>query len=299
MSLVKILNYGSMNLDHAYSVPHLVLPGETISASDMNLFSGGKGLNQSIAVAKAGGTVFHAGIVGEDGEILLDALRAVAVNTAYVQKAQGPSAHTVIQVEPDGQNSIIVFSGDNMRMTEKQMDEILNGFGSGDLLMLQNELYGSPVMLRKAASRGMTVLLNPSPADEHLKDYPLDQVDWFILNEIEGELLTGEKEPERILSVFAEKYPDASVVLTVGEKGAYLQTPNIRIHQKAFKVDPVDTTAAGDTFTGYFIAGLAAGLPFDRIMRRAALAASIAVRRPGAADSIPRSTEVDLAETSL
>ena len=299
MSVVKILNYGSMNLDHVYSVPHFVLPGETISASAMKLFSGGKGLNQSIAVAKAGGTIFHAGVVGEDGEILLDALRAVSVNTSYVCKTQGPSSHTIIQVGPDGQNCIIVFSGVNMRMAEETMDEILSDFGPGDLLMLQNELYGSPVMLRKAAARGMTVLLNPSPADEHLKDFPLDRVNWFILNEIEGELLTGEKEPDRILSAFAEKYPDASVVLTIGEKGAFLQTPGIRIHQEAFRVDPVDTTAAGDTFTGYFIAGLSAGLPFDRIMRRSALAASIAVSRLGAADSIPRSAEVDLAEASL
>lgn len=296
---MKILNYGSMNLDHVYSVPHFVNPGETISAMDLHLFAGGKGLNQSIAVAKAGGAVFHAGIVGEDGDILLDALSRQGVNISHIRQVAGSSAHTIIQVDPSGQNSIIVYSGRNMHPSEEDMDQVLEDFGSGDLLMLQNELFGSAEMLAKAAAKGMKILFNPSPADKYIKQYPLYQVDWFILNEIEGALITGAGEPSAILDVFSSVYPNASVVLTLGAEGAYLQNGSQRIYQPAFPVKAVDTTAAGDTFTGYFVAGLADGIPFDRIMKRAALAASIAVGRPGAADSIPVKQEVDDVEKQL
>ena len=293
---MKILNYGSMNLDHVYSVPHFVSPGETILALDKQLFCGGKGLNQSMAVAKAGGTVYHAGIVGDDGGILIEKLRESGVDVSRIRKAPGLSSHTVIQVDPDGQNSIIVFSGENMRLSEKDMDEILAGFEAGDLILLQNELYGSPQMMEKAAEKGLTVILNPSPANDGIRDYPLDKVSWFILNETEGALLTGEQEPEKILDRLRTVYPRSSVVLTLGADGAWLCTQDLRLFQPAFEVRAVDTTAAGDTFTGYFVAGLAEGLPYERMMRRAALAASIAVSRRGAADSVPLKAEVDQAE---
>lgn len=294
---MKILNYGSMNLDHVYSVPHFVNPGETILAMGMNLFCGGKGLNQSIAVAKAGGTVYHAGIVGDDGDAFVCELQKNGVDTSLIRRGSGASSHTVIQVDPNGQNSIIVFSGVNMRLSEHDMDEILAGFEAGDMIMLQNELYGSPLMMKKAAKKGLTVLLNPSPADDNIRNYPLDKVNWFILNEIEGALLTNEHEPAKILEKLRSVYPHASVVLTLGSDGAYLQTENVRLFQHAFNVPVVDTTAAGDTFTGYFIAGLAEGQPYERIMKRAALAAAIAVSRPGAADSVPLKNEVDQAES--
>ena len=296
---MKILNYGSMNLDHVYSVPHFVNPGETISATKLSLFAGGKGLNQSIAVAKAGGIVYHAGIVGEDGDLLLDTLSRQGVNTDYIRRVPGSSAHTIIQVIPGGQNSIIVYSDQNMHPSAADLDQVLEHFSSGDLLMLQNELYGSPEMLKKAAAKGMKILFNPSPADEQIKEYPLHQVDWFMLNEIEGALITGADEPLAVLDAMASMYPDASVVLTLGADGAYLQSGVQRLYQPAFAAKAVDTTAAGDTFTGYFIAGLAESMPFDQMMKRAALAASIAVSRPGAADSIPVKTEVDEAEKKL
>ena len=299
MYIVKILNYGSMNLDHVYSVPHFVSPGETMLATDNKLFCGGKGSNQSIAVAKAGGAIYHAGIVGEDGNMMIETLRKEGVDISLIRKAAGPSSHTVIQVDPSGQNSIIVFSGDNMRLSEAELDKILSGFNAGDLIMLQNELYGSAIMAEKAAAKGMIVILNPSPADDNILRYPLKKIGWFILNEIEGAFLTGEKEPEKILDKFRILYPASSVVLTLGSDGAFLQTGAIRLYQQAFKVHAVDTTAAGDTFTGYFIAGLAEGQKYERIMKRAALAASLAVSRCGASDSVPLKAEVDRIEKDL
>lgn len=293
---MKVVNYGSMNIDNVYSVEHMARPGETILATGRGVFCGGKGLNQSIAIAKAGGEVYHAGILGEDGGMLLDALHRAGVDTACVRRAAGPSSHTVIQVDANGQNSIIVFGGENMRPTEEDIDCVLEGFGPGDAVIMQNELYNSPLMMRKAAARGLCVIFNPSPVNDALADYPLESVSWFLLNEIEGEALTGESEPQAILARMKEKYPSASVVLTLGAEGAYCMHEGQTLYQPAFRVKAVDTTAAGDTFTGYFVSGLAQGMPMERIMKRAARASSIAVGRMGAADSIPLAAEVDAAE---
>ena len=154
---------------------------------------------------------------------------------------------------------------------------------------------GGPLM-HVIAARGLCVIFNPSPVNDALADYPLESVSWFLLNEIEGEALTGESEPQAILARMKEKYPSASVVLTLGAEGAYCMHEGQTLYQPAFRVKAVDTTAAGDTFTGYFVSGLAQGMPMERIMKRAARASSIAVGRMGAADSIPLAAEVDAAE---
>ena len=289
---MKIINYGSINLDHVYQVDHIVQPGETLLARSQNLFCGGKGLNQSIALAKAGANVYHAGIVGEDGDILLDSLRNAGVDLSHVRRAPGASAHTVIQVDENGQNSIIVFSGENMRLTEAEIDSILAYFSPEDAVLMQNELFNTPLMMKKAAEKGMTIIFNPSPVNQEMLSYPLESVSWFLLNEIEGEALTGETVPEKILDGLAEKYPRSSVVLTLGKSGAWAMHEGRRCFQPAFEVKAVDTTAAGDTFTGFFLAGISSGISIPDALRRAAFASSIAVSRKGAADSIPTLEEV-------
>ena len=293
---MKIVNYGSFNLDHVYQVDHIVQPGETLLAAEQNLFCGGKGLNQSIALAKAGAEIFHAGVVGEDGDILLDALRDAGVDISNVRRAPGASAHTVIQVDRNGQNCIIVFSGENMHPSEADIDRILAGFSSDDAVLMQNELFNTPLMMRKAADKGMSIIFNPSPVNQEMLSYPLEAVSWFLLNEIEGEALTGETDPGKILDVLEKKYPHSSIVLTLGKDGAWAMTRNERFFQPAYKVKAVDTTAAGDTFTGYFLAGISSGMPIPDALRRAAFASSIAVSRKGAADSIPTVEEVNRAE---
>ena len=289
---MKILNFGSMNIDNVYSVDHAVRAGETILSSSKNVFCGGKGLNQSIALSRAGCEVYMAGVVGGDGDMLLDALHQNQVNTSLVRRVEGPSGHTVIQVDKNGQNSIIVISGENLQISEADIDAMLEGFGPEDALILQNELCNSPLMMRKAAEKGLCVIFNPSPINETLKTYPMDKVSWFVLNEIEGAELSGETEPQKILDAMKAKYPSASVVLTLGSDGAWCMQGEERVFQPVFKVKAVDTTAAGDTFMGYFVAGLAQGLPIPQRMERAARASSIAVSRPGAADSIPMAEEL-------
>ncbi len=293
---MKIVNYGSINLDHVYQVDHIVQPGETLLAADQNLFCGGKGLNQSIALAKAGAEIFHAGVVGEDGDILLDALRAAKVDITHIRRAPRASAHTVIQVDRKGQNCIIVFSGENMRPSEADIDRVLADFAPGDAVLMQNELFNTPLMMRKAAEKGLAIIFNPSPVSREMLSYPLETVSWFLLNEIEGEALTGETDPGRILDALAKKFPNGSVVLTLGANGAWAMDRGQRFFQPAFEVQAVDTTAAGDTFTGFFLAGISSGMPIPDALRRAAFASSIAVSRKGAADSIPTAEEISLAE---
>lgn len=165
--------------------------------------------------------------------------------------------------------------------------------------MMQNELYNSALMMKKAAEKGLTVIFNPSPMDQNIMNYPLDKIDWLILNEIEGASMSGETEPEAIISVLTKRYPKMNIMLTLGEKGSICYTGGQLYRQAAYPVKAVDTTAAGDTFTGFFVTGLSQGKPIADIMKRASIASSIAVSRKGAADSIPTAAEVDEAERNM
>ncbi len=289
---MKVLNFGSLNVDYVYTVDHMVMAGETLSSGEMNIFAGGKGLNQSIALAKAGVPVYHAGIIGEDGELLLDTLKENGVNTDFIRRLPGRGGHTVIQVDKSGQNCILVYGGANRKFTKEFVDEVLERFEKGDILLLQNEVNLLPYMIGKAWEKGMTVVLNPSPCDDALKECDFTKVSLFLINEIEGEQMTGEKEADKILEKLRLEYPDAGVVLTLGKKGSVYQDKDVRCGQEVFPVKAVDTTAAGDTFTGYFISSMIDGLPVQEGLRLASGASSIAVSRKGAADSIPLRTEV-------
>ena len=288
----RILNFGSLNTDYVYKVDHILQGGETIQSESRTVFPGGKGLNQSIALVRAGLSVCHAGLIGTDGEHLRDLLNQNGVDTSLIETRDMPGGHTVIQVDSSGQNSIIVFAGENMRVLDEDIERVLSEFNKGDLLILQNELDHSPAIMRMASERGMTIIFNPSPVNSTLNSYPLACVDWFLLNEIEGKALTQETEPKRILAVLKALYPNAGIVLTLGEDGAYCMRGDEILYQPAFPVQPVDTTAAGDTFTGYFVTGLSHDEDLSKVMERAAKAAAIAVSRAGAAESIPYANEV-------
>lgn len=289
---MKILNFGSLNIDYVYEVDHMVQPGETLRAKSRQVFCGGKGLNQSTALANAGAEVYHAGIVGQDGTILLDALREAGADTSLVKMVEGESSHTFIQVDPNGQNSILFFAGDNLAITEDFIDEVISRFRPGDYILLQNELNNTPLIMEKAHQQGLKIVLNPSPIQKAVLDYPLHLVHIFMVNEIEGSLLSGKSEPEEILSSLTEKYPDSNIILTLGEKGAYYAYREERIFQPAYPVEAVDTTAAGDTFTGFFLAAYTEGKSVKESMELAAKASSITVTRKGAAPSIPKLEEV-------
>ena len=290
---MKVLNFGSLNFDHFYEVEHIVRPGETIPSGKYRLACGGKGLNQSVALAYAGADIFHAGKVGRDGEALTACLKTAGVNIRYVEVAEEtPSGHAIIQVDRNGQNSIIIHGGANRAIQREDVSRVLGAFEPGDCLLLQNEVSCTAEMIDLAHSLGLTIFLNPSPMDERVAGYPLDKVDYFIINEIEGRDLTGAAEAGAIIAAMRKRFPQAAILLTLGEQGVRYADQQTSLAAAAEKVRAVDTTAAGDTFTGFFIAGKIAGLSIESCLKTACHAAAICVTRRGAADSIPFKDEV-------
>ena len=289
---MKVLNMGSLNYDYVYGVDHIVVEGETLASTGMETFCGGKGLNQSIALAKAGVPVYHAGLVGEDGDDLLKVCGQYGVNTQFIRKIPGKSGHTIIQVDSQAQNCILLYGGSNRQFTRAYIDEVLDHFEKGDLLLLQNEINEMPYIVERAYEKEMVIVLNPSPYDERLSQVDMNKISIFLMNEIEGAQIAGTGHPQEVLHVMRTRYPNARVVLTLGKEGAVYQDSKTVYQQEVYKVHAVDTTAAGDTFTGYFIAGLLQGMPVDEIMKRSARASAIAVSRKGAVDSIPFAGEL-------
>ena len=289
---MRVLNLGSLNIDYVYSVDHIILPGETEATGSRNTFLGGKGMNQSCALAKAGVEVYHGGLIGEDGKMFLDACKEYGVHDEFIKIVDGPSGHTVIQIDKNAQNSILLFGGANQRWTVEFIDEVLSHFTSDDILLLQNEVNLLPYIVDKAYEKGMQIALNPSPFNEKLDAVDMKKISIFLLNEVEGFQLTGEKETEAIIAKLRELFPHARIMLTLGKDGAVYVDEKQKVFQPIFKVKAVDTTAAGDTFTGYFLAGLSEGLPIEDVLRMSAKASSIAVTREGAVPSIPYRAEV-------
>jgi len=228
---MKILNIGSLNLDYVYSVDHIIVPGETQMTYDMQIFCGGKGLNQSVALAKAGANVYHAGMIGVEGEAFLGICRENGIDTSYIQTIQGKSGHTIIQVDKNAQNCILLYGGANRSFTIEFVDGVLDHFEKDDMLLLQNEVNQLDYIIDKAYEKGMTIALNPSPFDENLGNCDLNKISLFLMNEIEGEQITGEADPEKILQVMADKYPNAKVVLTLGKDGAIYFDGKQKYHQ--------------------------------------------------------------------
>lgn len=286
---MKILNLGSLNIDKTYQVQHFVQPKETMNALGYDEHCGGKGLNQSVALARAGAEVYHAGMVGQDGEELLRVLNQAGVRTQFIEKMDMPSGHAVIQVDAQGQNSIIIFGGANQSVTQKYIDTVFKTFGEGDILLLQNEVSNIDYAIEKAKSLGIKIAFNPSPFNEKILKCNLDLVDYFIVNEIEGKLLADSEtfEPQEIIAKLKGRYPNAGFVVTFGENGSYYFDSMEQIYQPVFAVTTVDTTGAGDTYCGYFLAGLSKEMPIKENLKFASAASALAVAGKGAADSIP------------
>ncbi|MFQ6832917.1 ribokinase [Butyricicoccus pullicaecorum] len=289
---MKVLNIGSMNLDHVYTVDHIVEPGETQSSTQLQLFLGGKGMNQSVALAKAGVEVYQGGMIGADGGVFLDACREYGIHADYIRTVDARTGHAIIQIDKNAQNCILLYGGANQALTEAYVDEVISQFDSGDILLLQNEVNLLPYIVDRGYAQGMKIVLNPSPFDDKLKAVDMTKISLFLLNEIEGYQLTGCREPDAIIDSIRERFPHAAVVLTLGSDGAVYADQSCKHFQPIFPVKAVDTTAAGDTFTGYFIAGLAQGMEIPDILRMSAKASSIAVSRAGAVPSIPYRDEV-------
>lgn len=290
---MRALCFGSLNRDHTYRLHHFLRPGETNHALSYDVLAGGKGLNQALSLARAGAETFMGGCIGEDGLSLQTFLQNNGVDTQYLKKVEAPTGHAIIQVEDSGENCILVYPGANYALTEEQIEETLGQFAAGDLLLVQNETNLVGMLLQKAKEHGMITALNPSPISETLREeIPLAMVDWLILNRAELSALAGAEDLQEAVKHMQEAYPRCRLVVTLGAEGAVYCDGNGTIRQPAYAVQTVDTTGAGDTFTGYFLETYYRTLDPKEALRRAAAAAALAVTRPGAAASIPAAEEV-------
>ena len=293
---MKALVFGSLNIDRTYRVHHLVAPGETISAQSLSFFCGGKGFNQAIALKRAGMEVFFAGAVGEDGKMLTDALDQNGIDRQYVLSLPGSSGHAVIQVDDAGQNSIIILAGSNGLITPEYIREVLEAFRPGDLLVAQNEISHVDYLLRAAREKGMRIAFNPAPYNQAVEACDLNVVDYLLINETEGAGLTGCRESGDILRALHTRYPRTHIVLTLGSEGSvYMDPAGETVTCGIYPVQAVDTTAAGDTFVGYFLYEVSRSICVRSALRKAAVAAGISVSRQGAEPSVPFADEVDSA----
>ena len=290
---MKILVFGSTNIDHNYHLDHIARPKETITSRSYEIHAGGKGLNQSIAFAKTGSHVYFAGMVGNDAAMLMKTMQSYGVDTTYVRQLDAPNGHAIIQIDDEGENSIFLYPGTNNAITAEYVDKVLANFDKGDFLILQNEINMLDYIIETASRKEMVILMNPSPCDASLNTLPLEKVDYFFINEVEGELLTGSPEPKEILKIMLEKYPNSKTILTLGSDGACYNDSNHFCSQPAIKVKAIDTVGAGDTFMGYFSYGLAQGYTPEQCLLLATRASSITVTRLGAADSIPTLAEIN------
>jgi len=292
---MKVLVYGSLNIDLLYFVDHIVKPGETINSISFKKSAGGKGANQAAALSKAGLQVFMAGKIGQDGLFLLKLLESYGVNTDKVVQYEGETGQAIIQIDKNGQNSIVLYSGGNEKITIEEINKTIASFKENDIIVLQNEIVYIKEIMHNAKEKGLRICLNPSPFNEKIKELPLDLANWLFVNEIEGAALANLPQNaalETILDQLVKQFPATEIILTAGENGSYYGCGETREKSEIVKTKVLDTTGAGDTFTGFFLAAREKNMNVTQSLLIASKASSIAVSQKGAMESIPLSGEV-------
>lgn len=288
----QICVIGSINKDVVFNVVDFVQPKETIQSVFMEEFLGGKGLNQAIALNKAYNHVKLCGNISAQDSYILQQLKDHLSNTELINLTKEKTGTAFIQVNQHGENCIILEKGANHSFTTTQIDDVLKTLSAGDLIVLQNEINLLDYIINQAKIKGIKTALNPSPFDASIHDLPLDQVDYLLVNEVEAQMLTHKKELSDILEDLKSKYPFTCVVLTLGEQGCYCLVDKKQYYQRSEPVVAIDTTAAGDTFTGYFLGSILSDLSIKESLYRASVAAALSVTKKGASTSIPTPNEV-------
>jgi ribokinase len=284
---MTIFNLGSINADHVYRVPHLPGPGETLAATSMQTGLGGKGANMSVAAARAGSHVAHIGAIGSDGIWARNRLLEYGVDTRHIAELDVPTGHAIINVDDAGENAITLFAGANQAISEDSVANVLSTGSTGDILVTQNETNAQGVAAKVGSKLGFRVCYAAAPFDASAVKAVLPYLDFLILNAVEAQQL------EQALGVSIEELDVADIIITLGSDGARWISEGVDQHFAAIKVDPVDTTGAGDTFTGYVLAGLDRGLTMGQSISLAMRAAALMVMRMGTADVIPDLKEVE------
>ena len=285
---MTIYNLGSINIDMVYQVPHLPVPGETLAAKIYSQGLGGKGANMSVAAARAAARVRHIGAVGADGRWAVERLLEYGVDTTHISEFSGVTGHAVINVDDAGENAIVLWAGANNLISTAQIGRALAEANTGDTLIMQNETSGQLDAAKMAKDLGLKVAYAAAPFDANAITLLLPYIDLLVLNEVEAQQL----------KMAIGKPPEAleidNVIVTLGGDGCrwYANSAKLVTDFAAIKVDPIDTTGAGDTFTGYVVAGLDRGMVMEQAIHLASQAGALMVTRLGTADVIPDLKEI-------
>lgn len=285
---MTIYNLGSINIDLVYRLPHLAAAGETLAATHYDQGLGGKGANMSVAAARGAARVCHIGAVGFDGRWALQRMLEYGVDTTHIVEVSGATGHAIINVDEDGENAIVLWPGANALIDDQQIGRALSQAATGDILVMQNETSGQRTAAEMAKKLGLQVVYAAAPFDAKAVQAVLEYVDVLVLNEVEAaQLQQATGQAPNALDV-------GNVIVTLGAEGCrwYQNSAKLETDFPSIKVDPVDTTGAGDTFTGYVIAGLDRGLPMAQSIQLATKAAALMVTRHGTADVIPDLKEI-------
>ncbi len=290
---MKIINFGSLNIDIFFRVNHIVRPGETISAQSIEKRAGGKGLNQSVALAKVFDKVYHAGSIGMDGAFLKDYLTGEGIDTRFIRESDIPTGNAIIQVDDKGENSIVLYKGANFDNDKEYIDEVLSNFDKNDILILQNEINNMDYIIKKGSEKEMKLVLNPSPITDEIKNFDFNKIDLLLVNETEAKEISKCDDIEKCIDYFRENYPNLKIVITLGERGSIFVSKDSKVCQNAYKVEAVDSTGAGDTFTGFFVAEFYQNNDIKKCLEFATKASALSVTKQGASISIPSMKEVE------
>jgi ribokinase len=294
---MKIFNYGSINIDHIYRIPRFVKPGETLASQHYQMMLGGKGANQSIALARAGASVQHIGRVSSFDDWIFRKLQADNIGVYCTKRVEEPTGHAIIQVNDSGENAIMLFGGANQSASTTCLAECLSNAERGDWLLLQNECNLTNEAMKLAKDHDMTVVFNPAPMPSDISNIPIEHVDYLIMNEVEGlqfaanEALSKDR-PKELIEYLHQKYPHLKIILTLGKRGVVYKDADTLVTQAAETVEAVDTTAAGDTFIGYFVQQRLAGESIETALSVSCKAAAVTVQTLGASDSIPTAQQL-------
>ena len=286
---MAVWNLGSINIDNVYRVPHLPAAGETLAATAFSQGLGGKGANMSVAIARAAARVAHIGAVGRDGGWTVERLMEYGVDTRPIQVLTNTATgHANIAVAGDGENQIVLFPGSNTSIPEDFVGMTLAEASPGDTFLTQNETNAQRHGARIAKELGLRVVYAAAPFDPNAVREVLPFVDLLVLNQVEAEQL------EDALGTPVNGLGIEHVVVTLGASGClWLNDAGEETHVHAISVTPVDTTGAGDTFTGFLVAGLDRGMPMRQALDLATQAAALMVTRLGTADVIPDLKEIE------
>ncbi len=288
----KLVNLGSLCVDNVYHVQNIARAGETVTSLGHEIHPGGKGLNQSLAAARAGAEVIHVGCVGTDGGSLVDVLSGSGVDVSYIRTIDSASGSAIIQVDAQGRNAIFITGGANRRVSKEQVEAAVSLLETDDWLLVQNEINDLDFVLKSAALGNVNVAFNVAPVDGRESTYLYDYVSLLIVNEIESMAVAQTDNHELAFNIIRSQYPNTKVILTLGRLGLRHGHGDNQLYVPAFEVEVVDETAAGDAFIGFYMAALLRSEPLEVALREASAAGALAVTTTGAATSIPRREEV-------